>query len=429
MSQRHGSAEADRYILDAAQWPAGQTTITYSFNDYILASDGEREESLGLSLREEFRATVREAMETWEGVCGVEFVEVSDSTASNVRIGWQPQPSTTSDPNYQSDGVGNTAGITWTWFRTGAIIEQSVAFDLAESWNTTNFYDVALHELGHVLGIDHSNVENTVMSGLPTTPYADQPGRDALTTDDIAAARAIWGAPTGGNAGDDLIGGGNGDDTLLGGFGNDLLSGGADNDFLWGQNGHDTLDGGAGNDLVFGMEGDDVIDGGAGDDIVLAGPGDDAIRNTSGNDSIWGEGGDDTLLGGTGDEFLAGGSGNDSINGGAGDDNDYLFGEEGADTLEGGSGGDTLVGGAGDDVLIGSADGTIFFGQEGADVFVYRGGQNWVMDFDPIVDRLDFEGRTVREPTQVGYHVRVQLGDGDLYLAWTHLGELDDVLI
>ena len=101
-----------------------------------------------------------------------------------------------------------------------------------------------------------------------------------------------------------------------------------------------------------------------------------------------------------------GGSDNDSINGGAG--NDYLFEEEDNDTLEGGSGRDTLAGRLGDDRLIASADGAIFFGQQGADVFVFRGGQNWVMDFDPLVGQLGFEGRTVREATQVGGHTRIQ---------------------
>ena len=231
----------------------------------------------------------------------------------------------------------------------------------------------------------------------------------------------------GGGGGNDTIDGGAGTDTLVGGAGNDSIDGGEGNDFIWGESGNDTLDGGAGNDIVFGLEGDDSIDGGAGDDIVLAGPGDDRIENTSGNDGIWAEGGEDTLIGGSGDEFLASGADNDSINGGAG--NDYLLGEGGNDTLEGGSGRDTLAGGSGDDRLIGNADGTTFFGQAGADVFVYRGGQSWVMDFDPLADQLDLQGRTVREATQLGYHARLLFDDGDLYLAWTQLGELDDVLM
>ena len=58
----------------------------------------------------------------------------------------------------------------------------------------------------------------------------------------------------------------------------------------------------------------------------------------------------------------------------------------------------------------------------------HQSGRNWVMDYDPLVDRLEFEGPVV-EATQVGAHVRLHFDDGDLYLAWTQLGELDDVLM
>ena len=71
------------------------------------------------------------------------------------------------------------------------------------------------------------------MSGEPESRYWDQPGRDQLTADDIAAARSLWGLPGGGferhgtpgddhlagSAGDDILAGGEGDDTLVGGSG------------------------------------------------------------------------------------------------------------------------------------------------------------------------------------------------------------------
>ena len=111
-----------------------------------------------------------------------------------------------------------------------------------------------------------------------------------------------------------------------------------------------------------------------------------------------------------------------------------LYGGAGNDTLLGGEHGDTLDGGSGNDTLIGHADGTIFFGQAGEDLFVYHGGQSWVMDFDPILDDLNFQGRTLREATQAGDHVRLSFHDGDLYLAWTQLAraslsEFDDLLL
>ena len=114
---------------------------------------------------------------------------------------------------------------------------------------------------------------------------------------------------------------------------------------------------------------------------------------------------------------------------------DYLAGESGNDTLVGGAGRDVLAGGPGNDILYGGAEGDTFFGQGGADTFIVEGGRNWLMDFEPGIDRVSVEGLTVAEANaaarQVGYHVHVPFDGGDVYLAWTTLGELAgvDVLV
>ena len=401
-------------------------------------------------------------MDFWEAVCGVKFVEVRDSPYADVRIAWMP--------DWQSDGRGGTLGVTNTWSYGRTIDEQAVTFDWADSGDTYTLYDTALHELGHVLGIAHSNVHGVVLSGLPHTPYADQPGYDQLQPDDIAAARALWGPPIatagpdlmlggGGNdrfygrGGNDTIGGGAGNDWLAGGTGNDLLAGRSGNDILlggagndslygysswersvydgndsiWGQGGDDLIDGGAGNDLIYGGIGNDSIAGGDGADIILSGEGNDVNAGDNGNDRIWAEGGRDTLDGGTGVDFLAGGIGDDSLTGGIG--TDYLAGEAGDDTLDGSTDRDlALAGGAGNDRLIGGAEGDTFFGQAGADTFVIRDGVNWIMDFD-VSDRfiIGMNLAQVQDAaTQLGAHLHVALANGgDLYLANTVVAEID----
>ena len=448
------------YVLESFRWPVGQTTITYSFNDSTidLYSTG-REDALGNSLSSDLRGIVREAMDAWESVCGVRFVEVADT--ANVRIGWQPD--TPLDPNYVSDGEGGRVGITFTWYSGNVIDEQAVVFDPAENWDDVSFYDVALHELGHVLGIDHSDVYSSVLSTPPYTLYADQPGRDQLTADDIAAARALWGQPGSGpptsrpptpnierygtpgndtiigNAGDDTMYGFGGDDRLLGGAGNDSIVGGTGNDWLWGEGGNDALLGGDGVDILFGMNGDDGIGGGYGRDIILGGSGNDFILGDfgalddgtsaagylDGNDGIWGGGGHDTIWGAGGDDFLAGGTGNDRIYGEGGQD--YLAGESGNDALDGGAGYDVIVGGSGSDTLIGGPEGDTFFGQQGADRFDYNGGTVWVMDFNNMEDVLvTSNGATFTNSAQAGWHARYDLSDGGtIFLAWTNVGDVD----
>ncbi len=81
----------------------------------------------------------------------------------------------------------------------GNTITGDVHFDTAESWSddptdTTgdadfDFFTVALHEIGHALGLGHSAVVGSVMEPI----YAG--ARRTLHADDIAGIRAIYGVP------------------------------------------------------------------------------------------------------------------------------------------------------------------------------------------------------------------------------------------
>ena len=64
------------------------------------------------------RSLIRDAFDAWESVCGVDFVEVSDSSSSDIRIGW-------TSPGY-SDGPGGTLAYyqAWTWTGTTTTSQQ-----------------------------------------------------------------------------------------------------------------------------------------------------------------------------------------------------------------------------------------------------------------------------------------------------------------
>ncbi|MBI1417260.1 MAG: DUF4214 domain-containing protein [Limimaricola sp.] len=68
-----------------------------------------------------------------------------------------------------------------------------------------------------------------------------------------------------------------------------------------------------------------------------------------------------------------------------------LNGGDGADILMGGAGTDQLLGGSGADVLIDGAGQDSLWGGAGADVFVFQadGADDWVMDYQLGIDRLD----------------------------------------
>ena len=385
------------YILYSSSylWPSGTTELTYSFNDYIFSSsDAARQAKFHLTLSENYRNLVREAMDAWERVSGVRFREVADDPDNDIRIGWSAE----------SDGLYGTLGVATTWTSTGSFgrtLKVALHFDLADRHDLTQFYDTALHEIGHAIGIDHSNVTGVVMSGTPNSPYHDQPGRDVLKPDDIAAAQALWGVtPSGpsrtltGTVYADTLAGGDGNDTIKGNFGNDVITGGDGDDLLAGNgvywthwnNPQDnywsrTYDGSTDRDTIYGGEGNDSINGNAGVDYLVGGPGNDTVfggqnegtwqpgetrTNTihlrSGIDQLWGGEGDDFLNGNMGTDVLHGGPGDDYLRGGQ--DLDALFGGDGSDTLYGDLEGDGLYGGDGNDVIVcgnamGAGDGFI----------------------------------------------------------------------
>ena len=262
------------YQLLAYQWPqagsGGSRVITYAFSEgAYIPGDGDRDSLLGgRTLTGTQEQLVRQAMDAWEDVCGVRFMEAAETPEVNVRIGFQWL--------FESDGPGGTLGVTHTQYFPGVIDEQTVVFDPNEAWDSESFYDVALHELGHVLGIDHSNVEEVVMSGTSGgTAYHDQPGRDQLQPDDIAAAQRLWGSgstpppppppppeppvvpePTPGH---NPVFGTPADEYLLGTEGNDVMSGGAGYDVVVGKGGDDILIGGPDGSTLFGQAGADTF--------------------------------------------------------------------------------------------------------------------------------------------------------------------------
>ena len=209
----------------------------------------------------------RDAFAAWSAVEGVTFVETAGAADVEVRF----------DP---IDGRDGTVGEAAFFYNpaTGHIDGAEITMDRAEPWNAAHYYNVLVHEIGHALGLDHSDAPGSVMGADYDWHGVDT--RLPLHSDDVAAVRSLYGPPPGPPA----IRGTAGADTLHGGTGNDNIDGGAGSDSLFGGDGNDTLSGGAGNDILSGDgadhfvfapgHGDDLIqffDAGEGDRIDLSG--------------------------------------------------------------------------------------------------------------------------------------------------------------
>ena len=94
-----------------------------------------------------------------------------------------------------------TLAVTGNWFTpAGALVDSDVFFNTTHSWSTysgpqrfgaVDFHRVALHEFGHVLGLDHPDDHGQFVNAIMNSRADDT---DRLQADDIAGIRAIYGS-------------------------------------------------------------------------------------------------------------------------------------------------------------------------------------------------------------------------------------------
>ena len=297
------------------------------------------------------RQLARWAMEAWELVADIEFVEVTsgemitmDDEESGAFAGYSSSGSTTynADVNVGTDWLG----------RHGTSID---------SYSLQTY----IHELGHALGLGHQGAYNgratygvdetfsndswqlSIMSYFDQSEntgtdasYATLPGpmmADILAIQNLYGASDVTNGATTWGVGSNLPG-------YLGDFFNDALSnseyGGGPVAFtIFDNGGVDHIN--ASNSMT-----DDRwdmreqhfsdVNGLIGNVGIAAGTAIEHLTGGSGNDTITGNDLDNRIHSGDGDDTIIGGDGDDSIN--SGDDNDSLDGGVGNDSLDGGAG-------------------------------------------------------------------------------------------
>lgn len=103
---------------------------------------------------------------------------------------------------------------------------------------------------------------------------------------------------------------------------------------------------------------------------AIGGSGNDTITGNSAANALTGNNGNDTLDGGDGNDTLNGGAGADTLTGGGGDD--VINGDAGNDIIDGGSGADTIHGGDDNDIIYGGFFTDEAYGDAGNDTFIIR---------------------------------------------------------
>ena len=142
------------------------------------------------------------ALATWNtNIDLVKFSAANDSTVS--RGDGTGTNNVFFDSAVYGRSFGNsTLAIATSWYNVGSNnkIEGDVVFNNTKNWNSyrgnlrsgaNDFYRVALHEFGHILGLDHPDENGQNVSAQMNSIIGNL---DALASDDIAGARSLYGA-------------------------------------------------------------------------------------------------------------------------------------------------------------------------------------------------------------------------------------------
>ena len=438
---------AEQISRDNRKWDGGALgsagTVTYSFlSNAAAGSDFNQLTAAQI-------ASAQTAMTLWSEVANIDFRAAGGGT--NV----------SSNGEIQFKGYDGGGGGFASWSMRGG--GETLAMNNATVALGGNSLSLALHEVGHAIGLSHPGDYNgggnsyardaefyqdseqySVMSYWSGSNTGADLGKFIFNANgqgqyiggatglglfDIAAIQRVYGANTdtyktsttygfGSNTGDESW-------TLRGQ--NDWI-----NAAIWDTGGIDTINmsgyvenaeidlrqeafsstGGLTHNLAIakGAVIENAI-GGRGNDEINGNAARNRLEGRSGRDVLDSGGGNDVLLGHAGQDVLRGGIGNDLLNGGLA--NDILWGGAGRDTLIGSLGNDRLYGGAGIDT---------FF-------FTRNSGNDQIVEFVSGTDRIRFHGTNLDFDdlliTETNSGAKIDYGSGELTLSGVSASLLD----